>query len=45
MTLRTDLLTARQNELALILLPAISWIEASSTLALSGMQAEVAAYD
>lgn len=40
---RTDLITASRVELALTLLPAITWLEASCMLALSGVPAEVAA--
>jgi len=43
MTPRTDLTTASRVDLTLALLPAISWLEASCTLALSGVPAEVAA--
>jgi len=43
MTPRTDLLTASQVDLALILLPEITWWEASFMLAVSGVPAEVAA--
>jgi hypothetical protein len=40
---RTDLITASQIDLALILLPAVTWLEASCMLAVSGVPAEVAA--
>lgn len=40
---RTDLITASRIDLALILLPAITWLEVSCMLALSGVPAEVAA--
>jgi len=40
---RTDLITASRVDLALILLPMITWLEASCMLALSGVPAEVAA--
>jgi hypothetical protein len=43
MTPRTDLTTASRVDLALILLPAITWQEASCMLAASGVPAEVAA--
>ena len=43
MTLRTDTVTASRVDLALILLPVITWLEASCMLALSGVPAEVAA--
>lgn len=43
MTQRTDTLTAMRVDLTLILVPAISWLEASRMLALSGVPAEVAA--
>ena len=36
MTPRTDLITASQVDLTLILLPAITWLEASFILAASG---------
>jgi hypothetical protein len=40
---RTDLITASRIDLTLILLPAITWLEASVMLALSGVPVEVAA--
>jgi hypothetical protein len=40
---RTDQVTASRVDLALILLPAITWWEASYMLAVSGVPAEVAA--
>lgn len=40
---RTDHTTASRVDLALILLPAITWLEVSCMLALSGVLAEVAA--
>jgi hypothetical protein len=40
---RTDTLTASRVDLALVLLPSITWLEASCMLALSGVPAEVAA--
>jgi len=40
---RTDHITANRVDLALILLPAITWLEASCMLAASGVPAEVAA--
>jgi hypothetical protein len=40
---RTDIITACQVGYALILLPAITWLEASCMLALSKVPAEVAA--
>jgi hypothetical protein len=43
MTPRTDFFTASRVDLALILLPAITWLEASCMLALSGVPADVAA--
>jgi hypothetical protein len=43
MTPRTDLITASRVDLALILLPAITWLEASYMLAVSGVPVEVAA--
>lgn len=43
MTPRTDIITASRVDLTLILLPAISWLEASCMLAVSGVPAEVAA--
>jgi hypothetical protein len=43
MTQRTDLITASRVDDALILLPTISWLEASVMLAASGVPAEVAA--
>jgi hypothetical protein len=43
MTPRTDLTTASRVDLTLILLPAITWLEASCMLAVSGVPAEVAA--
>lgn len=43
MTQRTDLITASRVDLALILLPAITWWEASYMLAVSGVSEEVAA--
>jgi hypothetical protein len=43
MTPRTDLITASVVDLSLILLPAITWIEASCMLAVSGVPAEIAA--
>jgi len=43
MTPRTDLITASRVYLALILLPEITWWEASCMLAVSGVPAEVAA--
>lgn len=43
MNLRTNLITASQVDLALILLPEITWLEASFMLAVSGVPAEVAA--
>lgn len=41
--MRTDILTAMRVDLALTLLPAISWLEASCMLATSGVPADVAA--
>mgnify|MGYP000400660291 CR=1 FL=1 len=43
MTPRTDTITASRVDLALTLLPEITWLEASTMLALSGVPAEVAA--
>lgn len=43
MELRTDLVTASRVDLALLLLPTITWLEASCMLALSGVPVEVAA--
>lgn len=43
MTPRTDHSTASRIDLALILLPLITWQEASVMLAVSGVPAEVAA--
>jgi hypothetical protein len=43
MTERTDLITASRVDLALILLPISTWLEASCMLALSGVPVEVAA--
>jgi hypothetical protein len=43
MTPRTDHLTASRVDLALILLPEITWLEAACMLALSEVPAEVAA--
>jgi hypothetical protein len=43
MTPRTDLITSSRVDLALILLPEITWWEASYMLAVSGVPAEVAA--
>lgn len=43
MELRADTLTSSRVDLALILLPAITWLEVSCMLALSGVPAEVAA--
>jgi hypothetical protein len=43
MELRTDFFTASRVDLALILLPTITWQEASVMLAISGVPAEVAA--
>lgn len=43
MTPRTDHITASRVDLALILLPAINWLEVSCMLALSGVPLEVAA--
>jgi hypothetical protein len=40
---RTDHLTAARVDLTLILLPAITWLEASCMLALSGVPEAVAA--
>jgi hypothetical protein len=40
---RLDLITAMRVDGALILLPAITWLEASLMLAVSGVPAEVAA--
>jgi hypothetical protein len=40
---RTDLITASRVDLAIILLPAITWLDASLMLAHSGVPAEVAA--
>lgn len=40
---RTDLVTASRVDLALALLPTITWLEASCMLAESGVPAEVAA--
>jgi hypothetical protein len=40
---RHDFLTASRVDLALILLPALTWLEASMMLALSGVPEEVAA--
>jgi len=40
---RTDTLTASRVDLALILLPAITWQEAACMLSLSGVPPEVAA--
>jgi hypothetical protein len=43
MTPRTDLITASQVDLTLILLPTITWLEASCMLGVSGVPLEVAA--
>lgn len=43
MELRTDHLTASRVDLALILLPEVTWMEASVMLALSEVPEEVAA--
>ena len=43
MTLRTDTITARQIDLALTLLPEITWLDVSCMLARSGVPVEVAA--
>lgn len=43
MTPRTDLVTASRIDLTLILLPSITWLEASCMLAVSGVPVEVAA--
>lgn len=43
MSERTDLITASRVDLAVLLLPAITWLEASCMLAVSGVPAEVAA--
>jgi hypothetical protein len=43
MTLRTDLITASRVDGALILLPIITWWEASEMLAASGVPEDVAA--
>jgi len=43
MTPRTDTLTAARVDLALILLPEITWLEASCMLAVDGVPLEVAA--
>jgi hypothetical protein len=43
MTPRTDFITASRVDLTLSLLPAMTWLEASCMLALSGVPAEVAA--
>lgn len=43
MQTRTDSLTASRVDLTLILLPTITWLEASCMVALSGVPAEVAA--
>jgi hypothetical protein len=40
---RTDKVTANRVDQALILLPAITWLQASCMLALSGVPAEMAA--
>lgn len=40
---RTDFATSSRVDLALILLPTITWLEAACMLALSGVPAEVAA--
>jgi hypothetical protein len=40
---RTDLITASRVDLVLILLPGVTWLEASVMLAVSGVPAEVAA--
>lgn len=40
---RTDLITASRVDLAVLLLPSITWLEASCMLAVSGVPAEVAA--
>jgi hypothetical protein len=40
---RTDLITASQVDLALLLLPEVGWLAASCTLAARGVPAEVAA--
>lgn len=40
---RADTVTSCRVDLTLILLPAITWLEASCMLALSGVPAEVAA--
>lgn len=43
MNLRTDLITASRVDLTIILLPYITWQEASVMLAVSGVPVEVAA--
>lgn len=43
MTPRTDLITASRIDLTILLLPAITWLEASCMLAVSGVPPEVAA--
>lgn len=43
MSPRTDLLTASRVDLTLMLLPTISWLGASCTLALNAVPLEVAA--
>lgn len=40
---RTDLLTASRVDLTLVLIPTITWLEASCMLARSGVPADVAA--
>jgi hypothetical protein len=40
---RTDFLTAARVDATLILLPLIGWLEASRTLAVNGVPADVAA--
>jgi hypothetical protein len=42
MTPRTDLITASRVDLTLILLPTITWLEASVALAASGVPLDVA---
>jgi hypothetical protein len=43
MTPRTDTLAASRVDLVLILLPVVSWLEATCALAANGVPAEVAA--
>lgn len=43
MTPRVDLITSSQIDLALLLLPEITWLEASCMLAVSGVPPEIAA--